>query len=71
MQNEHRPSSRSLWGMMILIFGLMAYAFLAAGVGDLLSGMSLIIQTIYYLIAGILWIFPARKILEWMGRGKR
>ena len=69
--NEDKPAARSLWGMFILIFGLMAYAFLAAGIGSLLNGSSLVIQTIYYLIAGILWIFPTRKLLEWMGRGKR
>ncbi|WP_417458676.1 DUF2842 domain-containing protein [Kordiimonas sp.] len=66
-----KPAARSLWGMLALIFGLMAYAFLAGGIGSMLNESSLIIQTIYYLVAGILWIFPARKILEWMGRGKR
>ncbi|WP_262691064.1 DUF2842 domain-containing protein [Kordiimonas aestuarii] len=69
--NDNKPATRSLWGMLALISGLTAYAFLAAGIGSMLSESSLVIQTIYYLIAGILWIFPARKILEWMGRGHR
>ncbi|WP_417450551.1 DUF2842 domain-containing protein [Kordiimonas sp.] len=68
---EDKPAARSLWGMLILIFGLMAYAFVVAGIGSMLNEVSLWIQTPYYLVTGILWIFPARKILEWMGRGKR
>ncbi len=70
MQNE-RPSVRSLIGMFVLIFGLMAYAFSAAAIGDLIADWPLAIEVVYYTIAGILWIFPARKILEWMGRGHK
>lgn len=65
-----KPSSRSAIGMLILIFGLMAYVFLAAAVGEFLGGMSLVIQTIYYLIAGLLWIWPVKKLIYWMG-GKK
>ncbi len=62
-----RPSPRSFWGMMALIFGLMAYAFLAGGIGSMLNETSLVIQTIYYLIAGLAWIWPAKKLIFWMG----
>jgi uncharacterized membrane protein len=70
MQNE-RPSVRSLIGMFALISGLIAYAFAAAAIGDLITDWPLAIEVVYYIIAGILWIFPARKILEWMGRGHK
>ncbi|NVJ70946.1 MAG: DUF2842 domain-containing protein [Alphaproteobacteria bacterium] len=65
-----KPSSRSAIGMLILIFGLTAYVFLAAVVGEFLGDMSLVIQTIYYLIAGLLWIWPVKKLIYWMG-GKK
>lgn len=66
-----RPSSRSLIGMFVLIFGLALYAFAAAAIGDIIEPWPLAIEMIFYLIAGILWIFPAKKILEWMGRGHK
>lgn len=69
MQPE-KPSSRSLIGMMAMIFGLILYAFLAAGIGDFLAGWPIIIQSLYYLVAGLLWIIPAKKIIYWMGNQK-
>lgn len=65
MQSE-RPSSRSLTGMILMIAGLSLYAFLAAGIGNLMDDWPLAIQMTYYLIAGIIWIWPAKKLLEWM-----
>ena len=68
MSNEqNKPSPRSGIGMLILIVGLTLYAFLAAGIGNLLDDFGLTIQMIYYLIAGIVWIFPVKKLLQWMG----
>ncbi len=67
---DDKPSSRSAIGMLALIFGLMAYAFLAAGIGGMMSDWSVAIQTIYYLVAGLLWIWPAKKLIYWMG-GKK
>ena len=68
MQNEqNKPSSRSGIGMLILIIGLTLYAFLAAAIGEMLEDFGLFIQMTYYLIAGIVWIFPVKKLLQWMG----
>ena len=68
MQNEqNKPSSRSGNGMLILIIGLTLYAFLAAGIGNLLDDWNLAVQMTYYLIAGVIWIFPVKKLLQWMG----
>lgn len=68
MSNEqNKPSSRSGIGMLILLVGLTAYAFLAAGIGNLLDDWPLMVQMTYYLIAGIVWIFPVKKLLQWMG----
>ena len=38
---------------------------------SLIIDMSLWIQTPFYLVAGIIWIFPARKVFDWIARGKR
>ncbi|MBV1900850.1 MAG: DUF2842 domain-containing protein [Kordiimonadaceae bacterium] len=61
-----RPSSRSLIGMLLLTFGLAAYAFLAAALGEVISEWPLGIVSVYYLVAGVVWIYPAIKILRWM-----
>lgn len=66
MQPE-RPALRSLIGMTAMIIGLTLYAFLAAGVGNLLDDTYLAVQMFYYLVAGLLWIIPAKKLIYWMG----
>lgn len=66
MQHE-RPALRSLIGMTGMIVGITLYAFLAAGVGNLLSELHLSIQMFYYLVVGLIWIIPAKKLIYWMG----
>jgi poly(A) polymerase Pap1 len=66
MQDPERPAARSLYGMLILIFGLTAYAFLVAAIGDLMVDASMFIQVPYYLVTGVIWIFPVGKLLKWM-----
>ena len=66
MQTE-RPAIRSLISMIGMIVGLTLYAFLAAGLGNLLSEMHLAIQMFYYLVVGLVWIIPAKRLIYWMG----
>jgi len=68
--NDTRPSPRSFWGMLILLIGLGSYAFGAAAIGDLLVDMPVALQVLYYLIAGIVWIFPVKYLLKWMAAKK-
>ena len=63
---QERPANRSIYGMLIIIFGLATYAFLVAALGDLLIETHLAVQVIYYLVTGIVWIFPVGKLLRWM-----
>ena len=63
---QERPANRSIYGMLIIIFGLSAYAFLVAAGGDFLIETHIAVQVIYYLITGIVWIFPVGKLLRWM-----
>jgi len=63
-----RPAMRSIYGMLILIFGLSAYAFCIAALGDFLLETSMAVQVIYYLITGTVWIYPVGKLLRWMDK---
>ena len=63
---QQRPAARSVYGMLIIIFGLATYAFAVAALGDLLIETHMVVQVIFYLITGIVWIFPVGKLLRWM-----
>lgn len=69
MLEPQRPSSRSFFGMLLMIFGLGSYIFLAAAVGELMITWPIWAQSIYYLLAGTLWIYAAIKLMRWMAAG--
>ncbi len=66
------PNPRNFYGIFIFLFALALYAFLVAAGGDLLeeSGVGLLIQMIYFAIFGIIWIIPAKKLFDWMAKGR-
>lgn len=63
-----RPSSRSLVASGLIIAGLTVYALLVMQIGARLTGNGWLIwafQIVFYLVAGLIWIVPARRIVRW------
>lgn len=54
-------------GGLAIIVGLAAYAVAAATLGGALPDHALL-QAVYYLVAGLLWIPPAIWIMGWAKR---
>ena len=69
-QSDAKPSGRNLIGTAILLLGLSVYAFIAAAIGNLIDQWWLPVQVTYYVLAGIIWIFPARRLFVWMAAGR-
>lgn len=65
-QSDEKPRVKNLIGMLLMIFGLTIYAFIAAAIGNALAGLWVGLQILYYLVVGIIWILPAKKLLDWM-----
>ena len=54
---------------MLLVVLVPFYALIAMTVGAAkLPGTSLLVQTLYYAVAGLIWILPAGLIIRWMQR---
>jgi len=70
LMEPSRPNGRNVIGMIVLIIGLMLYAFGAAALGEVIGDWPLAIQFIYYAIAGVVWIFPVRALFLWMANSK-
>lgn len=56
-------------GTTILVLGLAIYALLAMYLAVTALPDSLVVQTLYYLVAGLLWVWPAARVTRWMQRG--
>ncbi|GAK33985.1 hypothetical protein JCM17846_32060 [Iodidimonas nitroreducens] len=65
-----RASYRSLVGILGLVLGLVIYALGVIQIGVHLSLASLWLQTPFYVFAGLLWLWPARWLLRWIGKGR-
>lgn len=63
------PRTRKLAGSLALAVFVIVYALAAALAGALLvSNAPEFLEALYYIIAGIAWIFPARAMIRWMQR---
>ena len=61
--------ARQLIGATALLVFVPLYALVAMTIaGARLPGTSVTVQTIYFAVAGLLWIVPAGAIIAWMQR---
>ena len=65
----NQPSWRKPAG----IFGILSYitlwAVLVASLAGTVGGWPILVQAVFYLAAGILWIVPLKPVLKWMETG--
>ncbi|MEH6527636.1 MAG: DUF2842 domain-containing protein [Sneathiella sp.] len=59
-------NTRKAVGMAILIFLLVIYCLACMLIAVQFLPDSKIAELIYYPIVGVIWIFPAMKIVKWM-----
>jgi hypothetical protein len=60
---------RKFIGAVLLVVFVLFYALVAMTVGAArLPGTSILVQTLYYAVAGLIWVIPAGFIIKWMQR---
>ena len=57
---------RILFGTLGLILGLGFYALLIMRLAIAMLPDNPVVQAIFYLVTGTIWIFPAAKLTKWM-----
>jgi len=65
------PTLRIPLGILGMLLGLAAYALVIARyVPDLIAGWHTLLQTMTYIVLGIVWILPLKRFLAWMETGR-
>lgn len=60
---------RKLLGTVVLLLFLTAYALVAMLVAVALQvNASKLVELLYYVVAGLLWVIPAGVLIRWMQR---
>lgn len=60
------PTARKLLGLVVLLVFVGVYALLAMRLAVEILPDNLIVQTIFYLIAGVAWVPPMLPLVRWM-----
>ena len=61
--------TRKFIGTIIILIFLTFYALIVAAVADpILRDANKFVEFLFYLIAGLAWIFPAGIVIKWMQR---
>jgi len=62
------------WRRPAGVFGILAWitlwVVLVASLSGSVSGWPVLVQALFYLIAGIAWIVPLKPLLQWIETGR-
>lgn len=67
---EHHPSWRKPVGMFAILAIITIWAVIVASFSTVIGSWPGVVQLIVYVVAGIIWIFPTRPLLQWMETGR-
>lgn len=65
-----KPTWRKPAGIALILLLITVWAVIVASVADWLTGLPDVVHIIYYVVAGIVWIFPLKPLLLWMETGR-
>ncbi|KQO50748.1 DUF2842 domain-containing protein [Sphingomonas sp. Leaf257] len=65
------PSWRKPAGMLLIVAIIIVWAMLIASLSGVVGQWHWVLQLIFYVVAGIVWITPMKPLLRWMEGGRR
>jgi uncharacterized protein DUF2842 len=66
----HQPSWRKPAGIFAILALIAGWAVLIVSLSSEVGSWPILLQAIFYLIAGIAWILPLKPLLRWMETGR-
>ena len=64
------PSWRKPAGIFAILAIIAIWAALVASLAASVESWPVLLQALYYLVAGIAWILPLKPLLRWMETGR-
>ena len=63
------PSPRKLAGIAVILLLIVLWAAFVASLAPIVGKWPVLAQAPYYLLTGVVWVFPLKPLLRWMERG--
>jgi hypothetical protein len=70
MDRSMTPSWRKPAGMLLIVAIIIAWAALVASLSGVVGQWHWVLQLVFYVVAGIVWITPMKPLLRWMEGGR-
>ena len=64
------PSWRRPAGIAAILLLIVVWAILVASLSDIVGRWPILLQALFYLVAGIAWIAPLKPLLRWSQTGQ-
>ena len=64
------PSWRKPVGIFAILLLIAVWAVLVASLSGSVGRWPVLLQTLFYLVAGLAWIVPLKPLLKWMETGR-
>lgn len=64
------PRWRPTAGIFMVLGVIAFWAALIASLSEIVTGWPRALQLIFYIVAGIVWVFPMKPILRWSETGR-
>jgi uncharacterized membrane protein len=67
-----RARTRKLIGTTLLLVLIPVYGLVVvAAAGAMMTSASILVQSLFFLVTGLVWVLPAMALISWMSRPDR
>lgn len=63
------PSYRKLVGIALILLLIAVWAAFVASLAQIVGQWPILIQSVFYLVMGIVWIIPLKPLVRWIQTG--
>ena len=64
------PTARPLVGIALILLLILAWATFVASLAHIVGRWPVLVQAIYYLFMGLVWIVPLKPLVRWIQTGR-
>ncbi|ALJ13128.1 DUF2842 domain-containing protein [Sphingopyxis macrogoltabida] len=68
--DQHQPTWRKPAGMFLILLLIAVWAVIIVGLSPWVGTWPVLVQAVFYLVTGVIWIMPLKPLLRWMELGR-
>lgn len=70
MNQELEPRPRPTIGVFLIMAVIALWAILIASLSDVVGRWPILVQLIFYIVTGFVWVLPLKPIMRWSETGR-